>query len=133
MSPFGGATGGIFEIFKNEHIFLKFLFLKNIKKKKRPLCPGKEKRADQPYPSLTTLRNLYILYKHNPLSIIYHISLDMQPVHVTCWCPARVLSRRSGHPIAISAGWYRREIRRSPIATAYCGSRNGHGGAQSYH
>ena len=25
---------------------------------------------------------LYILYKHNPLSIIYCISLDMQPVHV---------------------------------------------------
>ena len=31
-----GATGGIFEIFQNGHIFLKFLFLKNIKKKKRP-------------------------------------------------------------------------------------------------
>ena len=29
-----GATGGIFEIFQNGHIFLKFLFLKNIKKKK---------------------------------------------------------------------------------------------------
>jgi hypothetical protein len=28
------ATGGIFEIFQNGHIFLKFLFLKNIKKKK---------------------------------------------------------------------------------------------------
>jgi len=27
-------------------------------------------------------RHLYILYKHNPLSIIYCISLDMQPVHV---------------------------------------------------
>ena len=32
--PMGGATGGIFEIFQNGHIFLKFLFLKNIKKKK---------------------------------------------------------------------------------------------------
>ena len=29
-----GATGGIFGIFQNGHIFLKFLFLKNIKKKK---------------------------------------------------------------------------------------------------
>ena len=29
-----GATGGIFEIFQNGHIFLNFLFLKNIKKKK---------------------------------------------------------------------------------------------------
>jgi hypothetical protein len=29
-----GTTGGIFEIFQNRHIFLKFLFLKNIKKKK---------------------------------------------------------------------------------------------------
>jgi len=29
------ATGGIFEIFQNRHIFLKFLFFKNIKKKKR--------------------------------------------------------------------------------------------------
>ena len=29
-----GATGGIFEIFQNRHIFLKFLFFKNIKKKK---------------------------------------------------------------------------------------------------
>ena len=28
------ATGGIFEIFQNGHIFLKFLFFKNIKKKK---------------------------------------------------------------------------------------------------
>jgi len=34
LSPYGGATGGIFEIFQNEHIFLKFLFFKNIKKKK---------------------------------------------------------------------------------------------------
>jgi hypothetical protein len=32
-----GAIGGIFEIFQNGHIFLKFLFFKNIKKKKRPL------------------------------------------------------------------------------------------------
>ena len=31
-----GATGGIFEIFQNGHIFLKFLFFKNIKKKKAP-------------------------------------------------------------------------------------------------
>ena len=31
-----GATGGIFEIFQNGHIFLKFLFFKNIKKKKPP-------------------------------------------------------------------------------------------------
>ena len=31
-----GATGDIFEIFQNGHIFLKFLFLKNIKKKKAP-------------------------------------------------------------------------------------------------
>ena len=40
MSPYGEATGGIFEIFQNEHIFLKFLFLKNIKKKKPPDEPG---------------------------------------------------------------------------------------------
>jgi len=26
--PMGGATGGIFEIFQNRHIFLKFYFLK---------------------------------------------------------------------------------------------------------
>jgi len=31
----GGRQGDIFEIFQNGHIFLKFLFLKNIKKKKR--------------------------------------------------------------------------------------------------
>ena len=30
----GERPGGIFEIFQNGHIFLKFLFLKNIKKKK---------------------------------------------------------------------------------------------------
>ena len=30
----GGRPGGIFEIFQNRHIFLKFLFFKNIKKKK---------------------------------------------------------------------------------------------------
>jgi hypothetical protein len=30
----GGRPGGIFEIFQNGHIFLKFLFFKNIKKKK---------------------------------------------------------------------------------------------------
>ena len=29
-----GRPGGIFEIFQNGHIFLKFLFLKNIKKEK---------------------------------------------------------------------------------------------------
>ena len=29
-----GATGGIFEIFQNGHIFLKFLFLKKYKKEK---------------------------------------------------------------------------------------------------
>ena len=29
-----GATGGYFEIFQNGYIFLKFLFFKNIKKKK---------------------------------------------------------------------------------------------------
>ena len=34
--PMGGRPGGIFEIFQNGHIFLKFLFLKNIKKKKPP-------------------------------------------------------------------------------------------------
>jgi len=30
----GGRPRSIFEIFQNGHIFLKFLFLKNIKKKK---------------------------------------------------------------------------------------------------
>ena len=34
LSPYGGRPGDIFEIFQNGHIFLKFLFLKNIKKKK---------------------------------------------------------------------------------------------------
>jgi len=34
MSPYG-RPGGIFEIFQNGHIFLKFLFFLNIKKKKR--------------------------------------------------------------------------------------------------
>ena len=34
MSPYEEMTGGIFEIFQNRHIFLKFLFFKNIKKKK---------------------------------------------------------------------------------------------------
>ena len=33
--PMKGRQGDIFEIFQNGHIFLKFLFLKNIKKKKR--------------------------------------------------------------------------------------------------
>ena len=33
-----GATGGIFEIFQNGHIFLKFWFFLNIKKKKAPGC-----------------------------------------------------------------------------------------------
>ena len=32
--PMGGRPGDIFEIFQNGHIFLKFLFFKNIKKKK---------------------------------------------------------------------------------------------------
>ena len=32
--PYGWATGGIFEIFQNRHIFLKFLFFKSIKKEK---------------------------------------------------------------------------------------------------
>ena len=35
----GGRPGGIFEIFQNGHIFLKFLFLKNIKKKKARARP----------------------------------------------------------------------------------------------
>ena len=35
LSPMG-ATGGIFEILQNGHIFLKFLFFLNIKKKKAP-------------------------------------------------------------------------------------------------
>ena len=34
--PMGGRPGDIFEIFQNGHIFLKFLFFKNIKKKKPP-------------------------------------------------------------------------------------------------
>ena len=34
LSPLGRATGGIFENFQNGHIFLKFLFFLNIKKKK---------------------------------------------------------------------------------------------------
>jgi len=34
VALWGGDRGGIFEIFQNGHIFLKFLFLKNIKKKK---------------------------------------------------------------------------------------------------
>ena len=32
----GGRPGGIFEIIQNGHIFLKFLFFLNIKKKKVP-------------------------------------------------------------------------------------------------
>ena len=40
-----GATGGIFEIFQNGHIFLNFLFFLNIKKKKPPLLPTS--RQDQ--------------------------------------------------------------------------------------
>ena len=38
--PMRGRLGDIFEIFKIGHIFLKFLFLKNIKKKKRLGPPG---------------------------------------------------------------------------------------------
>ena len=34
--PMGGRPRDIFEIVQNGHIFLKFLFLKNIKKKKPP-------------------------------------------------------------------------------------------------
>ena len=33
--PWGGRPGAIFEIFQNGHIFLKFLFFLNIKKRKR--------------------------------------------------------------------------------------------------
>ena len=36
LSPYGGRPGGIFEILQNGHIFLKFLFFLNIKKKKGP-------------------------------------------------------------------------------------------------
>ena len=34
--PMGGRPGYIFEIFENGHIFLKFYFFLNIKKKKPP-------------------------------------------------------------------------------------------------
>ena len=37
VALWGGRPGGIFEIFQNGHIFLKFVFLKNIKKKKPQL------------------------------------------------------------------------------------------------
>ena len=36
--PMGGRPGGIFEIIQNGHIFLKFLFFLNIKKKKPRLA-----------------------------------------------------------------------------------------------
>ena len=39
----GGRQEDIFEIFQNGHIFLKFLFLKNIKKKKRLRGAGEER------------------------------------------------------------------------------------------
>jgi len=41
----GGRPGDIFEIFHNGHIFLKFLFLKNIKKKKPPDWAGGDERV----------------------------------------------------------------------------------------
>ena len=37
VALWGGRPGDIFEIFQNGHIFLKFLFFKNIKKKKPPI------------------------------------------------------------------------------------------------
>ena len=48
--PMGGRPGDIFEIFQNGHIFLKFLFFKNIKKKKPHLSP-----PGGPLPSWTLL------------------------------------------------------------------------------
>jgi hypothetical protein len=42
-----GRPGGIFEIFQNGHIFLKFLFFKNIKKKKAP-APAQASAASGP-------------------------------------------------------------------------------------
>mgnify|MGYP007078546172 CR=1 FL=1 len=49
-----GATGGIFEIFQNGHIFLKFLFFKKYKKEKTaPVKSGSGIRVaaqlDRPY------------------------------------------------------------------------------------
>ena len=46
LSPLGRATGDIFENFQNGHIFLKFLFFLNIKKKKtRRLGPQQNART----------------------------------------------------------------------------------------
>ena len=39
LSPYGRATGYIFEIFENRHIFLKFYFFK-YKNEKNPLFPA---------------------------------------------------------------------------------------------
>ena len=52
--PMGGRPGDIFEIFQNGYIFLKFLFFKNVKKKKArtSLCSiraaGVQRTAQQP-------------------------------------------------------------------------------------
>ena len=46
--PMGGRPGGIFEIFQNGHIFLKFLFFLNIKKKKpRQARGGSERNSNR--------------------------------------------------------------------------------------
>ena len=45
--PMGRRPGDIFEIFQNGHIFLKFLFFKNIKKKKRRQGVARPMGGDQ--------------------------------------------------------------------------------------
>ena len=47
----GGRPGGIFEIIQNGHIFFKFLFFKNIKKKK-PRCLGVSLSLENLYSAL---------------------------------------------------------------------------------
>ena len=51
--PMGGRPGGIFEIFQNRHIFLIFLFFKNIKKKKAPSRAGRASSHQRDLPRVS--------------------------------------------------------------------------------
>ena len=96
--PMGGDRGGIFEIFQNDHIFLKFLFFKNIKKKKareiaccfaRLGCLG------------STMSNLaYYLYT-SPIYVYIHSSQKNMYIYIYSGIFSCKIVGRSGTPISI--------------------------------
>ena len=90
-----GATGGIFEIFQNRHIFLKFLFFKNIKKKKVRQWMQGELKMDDGLALWAHKRSdgfLFFLLKFRKISIDEDVECDwvvesfMARRHVTCSC-----------------------------------------------